>query len=70
MSVVDKKGVPVTDVTPDDLVVREDGVAREILRVEPATDPMQVALLVDNSQAATQADPVPARRPSARSSPG
>ncbi len=43
-----------TDVTPADLVVREDGVAREILSVTPATDPMRVALLVDNSQAATQ----------------
>ena len=53
-SVVDKKGEPVTAVTPADLVVREDGVAREILSVEPATEPMRVALLVDNSQAATR----------------
>ena len=53
-SLVDKKGAPVTTVTPADLVVREDGVAREILSVTPATDPMRVALLVDNSQAATQ----------------
>jgi hypothetical protein len=52
-SLVDKKGAPVTSVTPADLVVREDGVAREILSVKPATDPMRVALLVDNSQAAT-----------------
>lgn len=55
VSVVDKDQAPVTGVTPEDLVVREDGVAREVLRVEPATDPMQVALLVDNSQSATQA---------------
>jgi hypothetical protein len=53
-SLVDKKGAPVTSVTAADLVVREDGVAREILTVAPATDPMRVALLVDNSQAATQ----------------
>jgi hypothetical protein len=52
-SLVDKKGAPVTSVTAADLVVREDGVAREILNVAPATDPMRVALLVDNSQAAT-----------------
>jgi hypothetical protein len=52
-SLVDKKGMPVTSVAPADLVVREDGVAREILSVTPATDPMRVALLVDNSQAAT-----------------
>jgi hypothetical protein len=33
--------------------VREDGAAREVLRVTPATSPMPVAILVDNSQAAT-----------------
>jgi hypothetical protein len=38
-----------------DFAVREDGVAREILRVTPATTPMAVALLVDNTQAATLA---------------
>jgi hypothetical protein len=37
-----------------DFVVREDKVAREILSVAPATDPMQIALLVDNSQAGEQ----------------
>jgi hypothetical protein len=52
-SVVDKKGDPVKDVAPADLVVREDGAAREILKVEPATEPMRIALLVDNSEAAT-----------------
>jgi hypothetical protein len=54
VSLVDKKGVPAATVTPADVVVREDGVAREVLSVTPATDPMRVALLVDNSQAATQ----------------
>jgi len=53
-SLVDKKGAPVTEVGPTDVVVREDGVAREILSVTPATDPMRVALLVDNSQSATR----------------
>ena len=54
VSVVDAKGAPVANVTPADVVVREDGVAREVLRVEPATDPMRVALLVDNSEASTR----------------
>src|SRR5262249_954957 len=36
-----------------DLKLREDGVAREILKVAPATAPMQVALLVDDSEIAT-----------------
>jgi len=53
VSVVDKKGVPVATVAPADIVVREDNVAREVLKVEPATEPMRIALLVDNSQAAT-----------------
>jgi hypothetical protein len=53
VSVVDAKGTPVTDVDPKDLVVREDNVAREILKIEPATEPMRIALLVDNSEAAT-----------------
>ncbi len=55
VSVVDKQGVPVKDVKPEDVVVREDRVSREVLKVEPATDPMQLALLVDNSEAARQA---------------
>lgn len=49
VSVTDGEGKPVTDVKPDDLVVREDGVAREILRIVPATEPMQLSILVDTS---------------------
>lgn len=49
-SVLDKDGNPVANLTVADFVVREDNIAREVLRVEPATAPMQIALLVDNSQ--------------------
>ena len=45
-------GAPVADLGPADFIVREDNVAREVLRVAPASEPMQIALLVDNSQAA------------------
>lgn len=43
---------PVTDATAASFVIREDGVQREILRVVPATSPMAIAIVVDNSQAA------------------
>jgi hypothetical protein len=51
VTALDKSGNPVADLQPSDLIVREDDVTREILRIEPATEPMQVAILVDNSQA-------------------
>ncbi|MEO5739175.1 MAG: VWA domain-containing protein [Vicinamibacterales bacterium] len=48
-SVVDRDGEPVLNLTIKDFIVREDGQAREILRVERDNDPLQIALLVDNS---------------------
>jgi len=50
-------GEPRADVTVRDLVIREDGVAREVLRVTRATAPMPVALLVDTSAGADGAIP-------------
>jgi VWFA-related protein len=52
VSVVDQSGAPVADLGPSDFIVREDRTTREVLRVEHADEPMQIALLVDNSQAA------------------
>jgi hypothetical protein len=49
---LDHGGKPVPNLGPADFIVREDKVAREILSVTPASDPMQIAVLVDNSQAA------------------
>lgn len=53
VSARDALGAPVASLAPPDIRVREDGIAREVLRITPATDPMQVALLVDNSEATT-----------------
>ena len=52
VSALNEAGAPVPDLGPSDFLVREDNVAREVLRVAPADEPMQVAVLVDNSQAA------------------
>jgi hypothetical protein len=52
VSVADRNHAPVKDLTVRDLSVREDGVAREILKVEPAAAPLTVAILADDSQAA------------------
>jgi VWFA-related protein len=54
VSVLDEKGVPVPNLGAADFIVREDGQSREVLSVAPATDPMQIALLVDNSEAGEQ----------------
>jgi len=54
VSVVNGKGDPVTGLTAADFTVREDNVAREVLKAGPATEPLTVALLVDDSQALNQ----------------
>src|ERR1044072_1110290 len=54
VSVATNSDAPVTDMQATDFVVRENDVAREVLRVSPAPPPSHVYLLVDDSQA-TQA---------------
>ena len=50
-SVVDRNDAPVKGLAAGEFVVREDDAAREVLRVSAATEPMQIAVLVDTSQA-------------------
>src|SRR5882757_5431514 len=42
VSAVNEAGAPIPDLGPSDFVVREDNKAREVLKVEPAVDPMQI----------------------------
>lgn len=51
VSAVDQKGEPVAGLGPNDFVVREDGATREVLRVSRATEPIDIAILVDDSAA-------------------
>jgi VWFA-related protein len=57
VSVTAHDGEPVTDLSARDFVVREDGVAREVLAARESTDPVTLALVVDNSTAATSVVP-------------
>jgi hypothetical protein len=52
VSALDQSGMPVSSLAPTDVIIREDKVAREVLSITPAQEPMHIALLVDNSQAA------------------
>ena len=51
VSVLNAEGAPVPDLGPSDFVVREENLAREILKVGPVETPLTVALMVDTSQA-------------------
>jgi VWFA-related protein len=55
VTVVDDDGAPVTNLTSADFVVIEDDVEREVVGVRLDTEPKQIALLVDTSQAAARA---------------
>jgi hypothetical protein len=48
VTALDRNGRPVPLLTADDFRVKEDGRVRKIVRVEVATEPMQIALLLDD----------------------
>jgi VWFA-related protein len=50
-SVLGKDGAPVTTLEASDFIVREGDAQREVLSVEPASQPMRIAVLVDTSRA-------------------
>ena len=51
VSVLDASDAPVLTLGADDFIVREDGRAREVLRARHASDPFDLVVLVDTSQA-------------------
>lgn len=57
VSAVDRMDNPVEGLGASDFVVREDGVRREVLRVSPATEPIDVAVLVDNASSSGELVP-------------
>lgn len=57
VTVTDRMDNPVEGLDIDDLVVREDGVRREVLRLSRATEPLDVAVLVDNASSSGELIP-------------
>ena len=51
----DLKGQPVGDLRAEEVTVTESGTACTVTRLQPGTEPMKVALLVDNSEASGNA---------------
>jgi hypothetical protein len=49
LSAVDSKGAPITDLTAAEITVKEGGKERPVVSLQPATAPMQVAILVDDN---------------------
>jgi type IV secretory pathway TrbF-like protein len=50
-SAVDEAGKPVKDIKTDEILIREDGVDREIVSVKPSTETLNVMLLADTTAA-------------------
>jgi hypothetical protein len=50
VSALDQAGKPVTGLTAQDVLIREDNVDRQVVEVKPASQPISVAVLVDTAQ--------------------
>lgn len=47
---LDSDNKPVTDMTREEWAIREDGADRELVELKPATDPLDVVLMIDTSK--------------------
>lgn len=45
----DRNGGMITDLAVTDIAVKEGGKTREVIAIKPATDPLQIAILVDDN---------------------
>jgi hypothetical protein len=50
-SALDEAGKPVMDIRTDEILIREDGVDREIVSVKPSTETLNIMLLADTTAA-------------------
>jgi hypothetical protein len=55
VSVVDRKGLPITDLAPEEISVQEDGVTCAVRFLMPPAEPADLAILVDTSGAVVSA---------------
>jgi hypothetical protein len=49
ISARDSRGAPITDLTAAEITVKEGGKERAVVSLQPATAPLQIAILVDDS---------------------
>jgi hypothetical protein len=55
ISATDANGIPVTDVTPADVLMSENGIANRIVKVEPYHVPVKLTIAVDNGPTSSDA---------------
>lgn len=55
VSASDASGAPVTDLKPEDVVMTENGVRQQVVKVEPLSVPVKLTLAVDNGLDSTDA---------------
>jgi hypothetical protein len=55
VSATDPSGAPVTDLKPEDVVMSENGVQQQVVKVEPLTVPLKLTLAVDNGMDSSDA---------------